>query len=324
MAITTYFYTEGAVGNREDLTDVLTNISPTETPFISSIGRTTASSTYHEWQTDTLAAAAANAQAEGFSAASIAASGNATTRCHNYCQLFGKTAQITGTEKAMNPAGRSNEMSYQLEKVTKALARDIELQCCRSSAQNAGDTTAGTARQLEGLGLMVPKATDAGWLSSNSELVNSAAGLTGGRENLTETDFNNLMQTIWTAGGRPDACHVGGYQKRVISSFSGNNTRFLAVAPTGGISLNTDVEVYNSDYGSVRIILNRYAHPTSGCIIETQYWKLAVLRGLQRTPQGSTGDRESILLVTELTLGAYSYTSSGKWIGGASASGATT
>lgn len=325
---TGYFYTERAIGNREDLTDVLTNISPTETPFMSSIGRTTAKSTLHEWQTDALAAAAANAQDEGFSAAEILASGNVTTRVNNRTQIFAKVATITGTERAMNPAGRSDEFSYQIEKRVKELARDIELQLVRSSAAVAGDTTADTGAQLEGLGLgtniVSTTSADGGFLSSNIETAITAATATGTRKNLTEARFNNLLQTIWTAGGRPDAVHANGYHKRVISAFTSNNTRFLSVAPNAGIQLNTDVEIYRSDFGSVRVVLNRYVGPTTMGAVETQYFKMAILRPLQRIMQGSTGDRDAVLLLTELTLCGYSPTSGGKWELMASALGATT
>ena len=322
---TGYFFTQSTIGNREDLTDVLTNISPLETPFISSIGRTTATNTLHEWQTDTLAAAAANAAVEGASGA--AASGAVSTRLTNRTQIFTKIASITGTERAMNPAGRADEWSYQLEKRTKELARDIELQCVVSTAQAAGDVTADTGRQLEGLGLGGASnvmSGIAGWLSGNMSNQLTTASDTGIRKNMTETIFNDLLSTIWTTGGRPDSVHVGGYNKRVISSFTSNNTRFLSVAPDGGIALNTDVEYYRSDFGRVRIVLNRYVVGTYAACVETQYFKLAVLRPLFRKELGTTGDRDSIELVTELTLAAYAPTSSGMWWAIASAAGATT
>ena len=136
--------TDQTIGNREDLTDVLTNISPTDTPFISSIGRTSARSVNHEWQTDTLAAAlSANANDEGFSATN--ASAGPTTRLGNRTQIFDKTVMISNTELAMDPAGRDNEWAYQLMKATKEIARDIERSCVESSGQTSGEATAGGA-----------------------------------------------------------------------------------------------------------------------------------------------------------------------------------
>lgn len=225
----------------------------------------------------------------------------------------------------MNPAGRATEWAYQLEKRTKEIARDIEWSCLISKAQTAGDTTAGTARLLEGLGSSVATASagHTGFCSANLEIVGTAGG-SDEREYITEADFNNLMATIWAAGGRPDAVHCGGYTKRTISAFTSNNTRFLSVAQDGGITLNNDVEYYRSDFGSIRVVLNRYASLTNPVAIETQYFKLAVLRPLQRVELGKIGDRSAVQLITELTLAAYAPTSGGMWMGVASALGATT
>jgi hypothetical protein len=315
------FSTDGVIGNREDLTNVLTNISPTETPFLSSIGRTRASGVFHEWQTDTLAAAAANAAAEGASAAP--ASGGTTTRIGNRCQIFTKELEVSNTQMSVSVAGRASEWEYQMKKRMKELARDIEFQLVNSSAQAAGDTTADTARQLEGWGMAAITNATAGFLSSNVESVLTTASDTGTRKNLTETVFNNALQTCWNSGGNPDAIHVNGYNKRVISSFSANATRTASV-DFGNTSLQAAVDVYQSDFGIVKILLNRYVAATNVGIIETQYWNVAELRPLEFSRLAKTGDRELGQFVTELTLQAMAPTSSGKIIGVASAEGATT
>ena len=217
------------------------------------------------------------------------------------------------------------EYSYQLEKRTKEIARDIEFSCLASRAQTAGDTTAGTARILQGLGSgpALASAAMAGWASGNVEQVGTAGG-SDEREYITETDFNNLLASIWANGGRPDAVHCGGYTKRRISAFSSNNTRFLSVAQDGGITLNNDVEYYRSDFGSIRIILNRYAALNTPVAIETTYFKLAVLRPLQRVELGKIGDRSAVQMITEMTLACYAPLANGMWINCASAEGATT
>ena len=117
MALPGNTYTQyDAIGNREDLSDVIYNISPTETPFCSGISRTSASAVTHEWQTDSLAAAnTANAALEGDDA-----SGNAltpTTRLTNVCQIVEKTVVVSGTQRAVNSAGRADELEYQVAKL---------------------------------------------------------------------------------------------------------------------------------------------------------------------------------------------------------------
>ena len=118
------FQTYTSIGNREDLSDVIYNISPTETPFMSSVGKTKATATYHEWQTDSLAAAAANAVVEGDAATDITVT--PTTRVGNRTQISSKTIKISGTMEAINKAGRKSEKAYQLAKVSAELKRDME------------------------------------------------------------------------------------------------------------------------------------------------------------------------------------------------------
>jgi hypothetical protein len=312
-------------GIREDLTDILTNISPTETPFLSSIGRTNASNVLHEWQTialETVASAGGNAIAEGASA--TPASGNVATRVQNYTQIFTKTVRVSNTVLNVNTAGRANEWELQMDIKAKSLARDIEAMLMQSSAFSAGDVSADTGRMLEGLGV----GCSVGFLSGNIESLLTAASDTATRKNLSETTFNNMLQTIWTAGGNPDTVHAGGYLRRVISSFSANATRYSSV-DFGDTILNASVSVYQSDFGQVKIVTNRYCTLAGGhgaplAAIETQYFKLAELRPLTFSKLAKDGDRELGQFVIEATLAAYAPTSSGQLYGAASAAGATT
>lgn len=310
-------------GIREDLTDILTNISPTETPFLSSIGRTTANGILHEWQTITLeAAVSSNAAVEGASCTPV--SGNVGTRVQNYTQIFTKNVRLSNTLLGVRTAGRSNEWELQMDIKAKSLARDMEFSLCAQSAIAAGDVSGDAAKILEGLGVV---ASAGGFLSGNVESLLTTAADIATRKNLSETDFNDLLQTVWTAGGNPDTIHCGGYLRRVISGFSANATRMSSV-DFGDMILNASVSVYQSDFGQVRIVTNRYCGVgTIGATlaaIETQYFKLAELRGLTFTKLAKDGDRELGQFIIEATLAAYAPTSSGKLIGAASAVGATT
>lgn len=318
---TATFNTQNVIGIREDLSDVISSISPTETPFISSIPRSSASNTLHEWQTVSLAAAAANASVEGASA--TPASGNTTVRIGNRTQIFQKAIRVTNTQMSVSTAGRASEWAFQIDLKLKELARDIEFACINSTAQAAGDVSADTARQLEGWGMASLGNATAGFLSANVETLLTTASDTGTRKNLTETAFNNLLQTIWNSGGNPDTIYANGYLKRVISSFSANATRYASV-DNGDPILHAAVDVYQSDFGLVRIKLSRYVEPTNIAAISSQYWGLAELRPLTFSKLAKDGDRELGQAVVELTLVDYAPAASGKLIGAASASGATT
>ena len=146
--VTNAFSQYDAVGNREDLTDMIYDISPKETPFTSMIGKGKATNVLHEWQTDSLtAASSSNAQLEGDTVS--AAARTATTRVQNYCQISYKAFAITGTQEATNKAGRDSEMAYQTMKAGAELKRDVEAVITQNQGYLSGATT--TARKTRSL-----------------------------------------------------------------------------------------------------------------------------------------------------------------------------
>ena len=118
------YQTYSAVGEREDLTDIIYDISPLDTPFMTNATRETATMTLYEWQTDSLDTAASNAQIEGDDATTNTAS--PTSRLGNYTQISTKVPRVTGTLRAVNTAGRADELSYQISKRGRELKRDME------------------------------------------------------------------------------------------------------------------------------------------------------------------------------------------------------
>jgi galactitol-specific phosphotransferase system IIB component len=146
------FDTYDSIGEREDLSDVIYNISPTDTPFLSSASKTKATAVLHEWQTDSLAAAsAANAVIEGDEATADAIT--STTRLSNSSQIMDKVVTITGTQEAVDKAGRASEIAYQIAKAAKELKRDLESSLTANNAEVTGGS--GTAREMGGLGAWV-------------------------------------------------------------------------------------------------------------------------------------------------------------------------
>ena len=141
MAIATNtFTTYDAKGIREDLSNVIANISPEETPLVSNVGKGTISNTVYDWQTDSLSAAQANAQVEGNEQSYGAVT--ATTRLQNYAQISSKNVVISGTQEKVNSAGRRSELAYQIAKMGAELKRDMEFSCLNNQAASAGSTSA--------------------------------------------------------------------------------------------------------------------------------------------------------------------------------------
>lgn len=300
MAIgTNTFQTYVAIGNREDLIDLIENISPSENWFTKNTGRATAKAVYHEWQTDSLAAATANAHTEGEVASAAAIT--PTVRIGNYTQIIVKDFSVTETQEATVAAGRDSEIAYQKAKHLKELANDIEYALIVNSAAVSGASA--TARQLKGV---------LGWITTNVTTATSATSASA----VNETDFNANLALIWAQGGVPSTAIMGAVQKRAISAFTGNNTRFNDIERA---KIQAKVDVYMSDFGEVRTKLHRVMNTAApGQVVifgEMRLWRKAFLRQKGWEMMAKTGSFEHWHIESELTLESLQEKGSGKLTG---------
>ena len=296
------FTTYSAKGIREDLSNVITNIAPEETPFQSNIGRETITNTLFEWQTDTLADAAANAQLEGDDVASFD-SVTATVRLTNYAQISRKTIILSNTEEVVNKAGRRSELAYQIAKRGSELKRDQEFIFLNGGVAVAGNTT--TARVTASLGAFVKTNTDKqtnGVDPSYTTLPNSAR-TDGNVRTFTETILKNVIQKVWTAGGTPKILMVGPVNKQRVSGFSGiASSRYNINGGDRPATLIGAVDIYVSDFGQVSVIANRFQRERDAWVIDPDYAKMTVLRPYQQVELAKTGDAEKRMLLIEYGL----------------------
>lgn len=293
MAVpTNTFQVYQAIGNREDLIDIITNISPMDTWFTSNTGSTRAISTLHEWQTDVLDTAAANIQIEGNDATAEAVT--ATTRLGNYTQILWKVFFISETQRSIVAAGRNDEVDYQTLKMSKSLARDIEYALIINSTSASGASA--TARQLKGV---------IGWITSNVTTVSATTVA------LTESTFNKNLAAIWAAGGYPTVTLVGSYQKQQISGFTSNVRRIEAEEK----KLVNSVDVYESDFGMIMVRLHHILHDNfPGYVINLgvmELWVKAWLRPVNRIELAKTGSADKYKIEAELTLESRNQAGSG-------------
>jgi len=287
-----------AIGKREDLTDLIHNISPVETWFTSNTGNVDGTNKLHEWQTDALAAAAANAQLEGDDSYAVTAI-TPTARLGNYMQILRKVWALTGSNIKATAAGRTSEEAYQKTIKLKELATDIEYALVVNSATAAGAT--GTARQMVGaIGAIATNVTTA-----------TATGL-----DITETEFNDNLALIWAQGGKPSHTIVGAYQKRKISAFTGGNTRFQNV---GNNTLDASIDYYRSDFGNIQIhlhyIMNSAAPGTVLNFGQMEMWRKAWFRRPFTDELAKTGDNKKFHAIAELSLEYGNEKSAGKMTG---------
>jgi hypothetical protein len=296
------FTTYSAKGIREDLSNVITNIAPEETPFQSNIGRETISNTLFEWQTDTLADAGSNAQLEGDVVGSFDAV-TATVRLTNYAQISRKTIILSNTEEVVNKAGRRSELAYQIAKRGSELKRDQEFIFLNGGIAVAGNTT--TARVTASLGAFVKTNTDKqtnGVDPSYTTLPNSAR-TDGNVRTFTETILKNVIQKVWTSGGTPKILMCGPVNKQRVSGFSGiASSRFNIDGGAKPATLIGAVDIYVSDFGNVSVIANRFQRERDAWVIDPDYAKMTVLRPYQQVELAKTGDAEKRMLLIEYGL----------------------
>ena len=299
MAIVGNTYTRySAIGIREDLSNVIYNISPEETPFISNIGRESVKNTYFEWQTDSLAAASAsNAALEGDDISSFTAV-TPTSRVGNYTQISTKNVVISGTLEAVDKAGRRSEMTYQLAKLGSELKRDMESALLANQSPVAGNTT--TARRTAGLPAWIKTNTSFG--TGGADTSGVAARTDGTQRAFTETLLKTVIQKVWTSGGTPKMLMVGPFNKTAASAFTGIATRYRDVPAGQQAQIIGAADVYVSDFGTVNIVPNRFQRDRDAFVVDPDYASLAVLRPIQKMDLAKTGDAEKALLLVEYGL----------------------
>jgi len=299
----TQFRTYAAVGLREDLSDIIYNIAPTDTPFMSTVGKTKATAVYHEWQTDSLAAAAANAAVEGADASTATLS--PTTRVGNRTQISQKTVGVTGTLQAVDKAGRKSELAYQLSKASSEIKRDMEFTLLNNTVQSNG-TAGSTARVLGGLQT---------WLSSNGDFGSggsagssgTTARTNGTNRTFTETELKTVIKEVFESGGSPKILMVTPAHKQTVSAFSGIAAqRYMAPsdAPTTIIGA---ADIYLSDFGSVSVVPNRFMLSGNSAnevafVLDPEYAAVAYLRPFQTIELAKNGDSDRTQLLVEYTL----------------------
>ena len=301
---TNTFDTYDSIGEREDLSDVIYNISPTDTPFLSSAAKTKATAVLHEWQTDSLAAAVTDNQViEGDEATADAIT--ATTRLSNSCQIMDKVIVITGTQEAVDKAGRASEIAYQIAKKAKELKRDLEASLTSNNAEVTGSATA--ARVAGGLRSWVATNDVMGTSGTSGGLGNTAA-TNGTQRVFTESLLKSVIKSVWNAGGNPTMVMVGPFNKQKLSGFTGNSTRFDAGADA---TLYTSVDVYASDFGQLQVVPNRFSRDRDAWVLDMDYWGVAFLRDFTMHDIAKTGDADKKQLLIEATLESRNEAASG-------------
>jgi PHD/YefM family antitoxin component YafN of YafNO toxin-antitoxin module len=298
MALISNTVTKYAVnGQREDLSDIIYNISPTDTPFMSSIGKSKATAVNHEWEIDALAAPAAdNYHLEGDEIAFDAQT--TTTRIGNKSQISRKAVIVSGTMESVDLAGRNNELAYLISKASKELKRDMETTLTANQAPV--DSGAGAARRMASLESWIKTNSDKGGGSGADPGTSGTNARTDGTQRaFTESQLKSMIRKVWTEGGDPSMVMVGAFNKQKLSGFTGGATR---MDDAENKRLVSAIDVYESDFGALQVVANRFSRSRSAYVLSPDMWSAAYLRDFQMVDLAKTGDADKKAMIVEYTL----------------------
>lgn len=290
----------GRVGNREDLSDIIYNISPTDTPFVSAIGRGSADATYVEWQTDTLVSANAdNYTVQGDDLANESRPN--TTRVGTHTQIFKKVVGTSSTVQAVKQAGRKNEHALQLAKAGKEMKRDMEARFTANKASVAATTSVAgqTAGALAWLTTNVSRGSSGANGGFSAGIV--AAATNGTQRAFTETLLKTVIASAWNNGGEPSLAIMSLTQKQTAAAFAGL-AQSRREAGDKKLKIIAGADVYVSDTGEIQLVPDRFCSTRDALIVDPNMWEIAVLDPMKRVPLAKTGLADRDALYTEVAL----------------------
>jgi len=293
------FTAHSAIGMREDLIDVIYDISPTETPIMSTLARTKATAVFHEWQTDSLSAAtSANAAVEG--ADGVSATISPTTRLGNYTQIVQKVVQTSGTLEAVNKAGRRSERAYQLAKASSELKRDMETIITANQGRDAGSSS--SARKLGAILSWLKTNTSKGTSGTDPTTIGVSTRSDGATRTFTEQLLKDEVAAAFDSGGNPTMLVVGSGLKQKVSSFAGIAAQRYMAPGDQPTTIIGAADVYMSDFGTLSVVPDRFMRTRDALLIDPEYMALSYLRPFQTNDLAKTGDSEKTQLLCEFTL----------------------
>jgi hypothetical protein len=277
------YITYDMIGIKEDVSDVISNITPTKTPFQSMIGSEKVHNTYFQWQEDDLRAVAVNAKVEGHTA--VDSTRTPTTMRSNYTQILADTIKVSGTADVVSTYGRAKESAYQMAKVAAELKRDLEHAFVGiENAAVAGDSS--TAREM----------------ASYFNMIDSTMrSITGGTSTPpSEAHVLGALQDCYNEGAEPSVLMVTPTNSLEIADFAYATGRERDAGQ--GKKLVNVVDVYVSPFGEVKVVLNRFLMDKQTLVFDPENWKKVVLRNWTRETLAKTGDNLSMMLLGEFSL----------------------
>jgi len=284
----------------EDISQVIHQVTPYDTPFYSKCRKTTASNTLHEWLTSSLRASGVNAHVEGDDTQAEARTQE--TRLSNQSQIFKNAVTVSDTDEGLDHIGKARRMAFEMLQVAREQKLDIEKALFANNPKVSGNST--TARELAG----APT-----WMITNVDFQSGGSGAnptgdgTDGRTDdssptaFTQAKFDNVLQSMWENGGTPSTCYLSAFQMSAALGFSGNNNQRANVTAADERVINS-LSIYLTPWGQVSFQPSRENRSRDVFIMQDDMWEIPVLRGTKNVPLAKTGDNSKRQVTTELTL----------------------
>jgi hypothetical protein len=282
------FQTYTEVGIKEDISDIITNITPRKTPFSSSIGSEKVHQPLFQWQEDSLrgvqgTSAAANEGADPSDITVVP-----TVMRSNQTQIFVEAVKVAGTVQSTLAYGRAKELAYQLSKSSAALKRDLENAFVGTGqAGNVGSASSSTARLMIGAQSMIASANTAHLGASTP---------------FSEAALLASLQTAYTAGADPTRVMVTPSNSIILAAFASTSGRYRTFTDPKSNNIVNTVNLYVSPFGEQKVELNRFLKTSNTLIYEPEMWSQATLRPWTRETLAKTGDAEKQMIIGEFSL----------------------
>jgi hypothetical protein len=289
--------TSGTEEDVIDIKEIVYNISPTETPFVNSVGTRNVSNTVFEWITEELSATSTTTDLEGDAISAAAAS--LTTRNSNVCQIMSRAVAVTGTQSAIKLYGKTSQMAHQMARRTKELKRSVEAALLSNQAKATGNATTARTSAMIGAWLDTNTSFDATSGADPVTVGSTARTDSSAQRALTASLINTVMQSCYTEGGEPDRLIVGPFNKTVVSTLTGRSiAREMIDSNTAG----SNVTVFATDFGDLQVMPSRFQRERDAFLISPEFAKVSYLRNFQVSTLGKTSDAETKHLVVEMGL----------------------
>ena len=298
---------------REDISDLLKSISPTETPVFSMCKQRSASNTYVEFAEVNLAAAVSNNQVAEGEASPGNDAGTLPVRKGTYTEIADKVVEVSSTDEAVNGVANAQTLAQQIAFKTKELKRDLEASITANKASNAGAANGATARVTPGLPAWLTSNVSRGTGGSNPTLSGGTpnAGATDSSSSnqraFLETMLSSVIASCWDNGAEPRSIVCGSFNKQKISGFSGNASKQYdySNSSAGSRAIVAGFSIYESDFGTLTVQPSRFSRGRDCFVVDPDHLHIATLQPLTQKPLAKTGHAERRLISTEMAFYAY-------------------